>query len=73
MTTTYADIERDAIEVHVLSVALDERIRTRIMYRRWYRSERAAGWPKPDNETLNIAALIELLALRRAAKRALAR
>ena len=56
-----------------ISVALDKRIRDRIVYRRWYRSERAKGWPKPDSELLNVAVLIELLAIRRAAKRALAR
>ena len=70
MTTTALDIERDAIEGHFLTWALSMRIRDRILWRRWYRSERAKGWPKPTAEMLNTAALMELLALRRLAKRA---
>jgi hypothetical protein len=70
------DITRDAIEAagreHVLSVALEERIKMRWGYRRWYRANRAVlshpSWR--SDELLNAAALVELLALRRMVKRA---
>jgi hypothetical protein len=77
---TMEDVTRDAIEAagreHVLSVALDERIRLRVRARSWYRTNArwlrlgslASEWG--EDEHTNRAALRELLALRSMVKRA---
>lgn len=68
-------IDYDRPEAHLLTVALDERIRDRIKYRKWYRETRGVlrrpAWR--IEEALNAAVLTELLAIRRTVKRAAAK